>query len=365
MKNKLLHALLLVLLAVPISTVFFSPVKTQAEGELNVDISGLERSDGSAGEGGAFQVMPGDTFQVKVTNSDTTRLMQVAIYVYLRSNASKWKPTDPKIADNFDIAAGSMVSKNVSIDNSYIAGDYTIRVYGYLLKEVMGGYVNDALVYDNTDLIIRTSGIVFNPADNPSSVKKGDLASFKIKFYSLRGKKFSIYIDNFDEIRRENVLVDQDPMIYSDFSWQTNDSTVVGPHKIIVRMDTGITKEFSIEVTDPSAPGGTPGTFNITDLNNYKIGKLLAKCSNDNLDGIVCLAETTTSWLLDIGAVISFIMILYASIVYLTSFGDESKAELAKKTLVWSFVGVIVISLAMTIMWLIRNTIENPSSTLK
>ena len=40
---------------------------------------------------------------------------------------------------------------------------------------------------------------------------------------------------------------------------------------------------------------------------------------------------------------VAFFFILYASFLYLTSYGDESKAENAKKTLIWSIIGLAVV----------------------
>jgi len=40
---------------------------------------------------------------------------------------------------------------------------------------------------------------------------------------------------------------------------------------------------------------------------------------------------------------VAFFFILYASFLYLTSYGDESKAESAKKTLIWSIIGLAVV----------------------
>jgi hypothetical protein len=63
----------------------------------------------------------------------------------------------------------------------------------------------------------------------------------------------------------------------------------------------------------------------------------------DGINSIIAIA-------LDLAGVVGFIMILYASVLYVMSFGDESKAETAKKTLLWSIVGTVVIALARVIV---------------
>jgi hypothetical protein len=42
--------------------------------------------------------------------------------------------------------------------------------------------------------------------------------------------------------------------------------------------------------------------------------------------------------------------ILYASFLYITSFGEESKAESAKKTLIWAVIGLAFILSANVIL---------------
>jgi hypothetical protein len=47
---------------------------------------------------------------------------------------------------------------------------------------------------------------------------------------------------------------------------------------------------------------------------------------------------------------VAFFYILYASFLYMTSYGDENKAESAKKTLIWALIGLAVIISATTIL---------------
>jgi len=349
MKDKLLK-ILFAIVAVPAVSLFcFGLFYTQASSdELRVSYSGLTRNDTAT-----YQVMPGDTFQAIIENLSDKK-MKLKFYLYPRSDTDNWSRYP--FSDFFEIESRNMSVQNITILNDKPTGDYRIRVSGNLINddETLG-----KIVYDNTDLFIRSDGIIINPNDggyNPTKFAKGLRADFKIKFYNLAGRKFSIFIDTDAEIRKKDIPVPNNDFIYYDFKWQTNEGTTIGPHKIIVKMDTGINDEFSLTVTDPSDPGGGSGDggagFNIKErLNNFNIKKLLDSCkSKKDLDGILCLVDKVILWLLDIGAVISFIMILYASIIYLTSYGEESKAETAKKTLIWSVIGVIVIGVAWSIM---------------
>lgn len=65
-----------------------------------------------------------------------------------------------------------------------------------------------------------------------------------------------------------------------------------------------------------------------------------------------------TNYVIDLGGVIAFIMILFSSFMYATSFGDESKAETAKKSLIWSIVGVIIVTCYAVIMRFINQSLN-------
>lgn len=53
---------------------------------------------------------------------------------------------------------------------------------------------------------------------------------------------------------------------------------------------------------------------------------------------------------LNLAVVVGVIMILYSAFLYVSSFGEESKAETAKKTLLWSVIGTVVVFLARTLV---------------
>ena len=59
----------------------------------------------------------------------------------------------------------------------------------------------------------------------------------------------------------------------------------------------------------------------------------------------------------DFSFVLVSIMILYSSFLYMTSLGEEAKAETAKKTLIWSIVGFIVIGLGKMIKTIMTNEV--------
>lgn len=70
------------------------------------------------------------------------------------------------------------------------------------------------------------------------------------------------------------------------------------------------------------------------------------KAFTDSIENVISLA-------LDLGGIIAVIMILYGALLYMTAYGEESKVGNAKKTLLWSILGLVVIALARVIKNLI------------
>lgn len=65
-----------------------------------------------------------------------------------------------------------------------------------------------------------------------------------------------------------------------------------------------------------------------------------------SIDSVMNLVTITINIALNIAVVVGVIMILYSAFLYVSSFGEESKAETAKKTLLWSIIGTAVVFLA-------------------
>jgi hypothetical protein len=77
-------------------------------------------------------------------------------------------------------------------------------------------------------------------------------------------------------------------------------------------------------------------------LNNFR-------GADKNFGDIICFVEIVTKMLLDLAGILAAIMVLYSAFQYVTSLGEESKAESAKKTLTWALVGLAVVVLSAVI----------------
>lgn len=63
-------------------------------------------------------------------------------------------------------------------------------------------------------------------------------------------------------------------------------------------------------------------------------------------DSITGLVDQIATWLLGIGLTISTIIIIWAAIVFITSGGNTERVTMARKTLWYAIIGIVVLLLA-------------------
>jgi len=78
---------------------------------------------------------------------------------------------------------------------------------------------------------------------------------------------------------------------------------------------------------------------------------LLFTRANDFLD----VFQTVTDWIFTFAMVITVLMIIWASFLYITAGGDEKNVEKAKSTITYAVVGFIIAILAKGIPYLIAS----------
>lgn len=67
-------------------------------------------------------------------------------------------------------------------------------------------------------------------------------------------------------------------------------------------------------------------------------------------DDIPSLIQGIITWLLGFAGAFAVIALVYSGIMYITAGADQTKAETAKKNLVWAITGIVVILLAYAII---------------
>jgi len=79
---------------------------------------------------------------------------------------------------------------------------------------------------------------------------------------------------------------------------------------------------------------------------------------NKSLGDVASAIISITNWAASLAGVLALIMILYSAFTYVTSYGDESRAETAKKTLLWSIVGMALVIFSKIILIQIYNLLK-------
>ena len=74
----------------------------------------------------------------------------------------------------------------------------------------------------------------------------------------------------------------------------------------------------------------------------------------DSIEGIVLGA---LNWIFLLAGGLAVIGIVYSGIMYITSGGDATKAETAKKNLIWSIIGVVILFLAAIIIGWVQDIV--------
>ena len=73
---------------------------------------------------------------------------------------------------------------------------------------------------------------------------------------------------------------------------------------------------------------------------------------------IPTLVDTIATWLLEIGLVISTIIILWAAILFMFSGGNQEKVTMARKTLWYAIIGITILLLAKGVTSIIQNLLS-------
>lgn len=112
--------------------------------------------------------------------------------------------------------------------------------------------------------------------------------------------------------------------------------------------------------TNSGTTGGTPTptptnsgtTYSGKAFNIANLGKI--QFLPTKVNSIQELVIVIINWLLGLGGALAVIAIIYSGIMYMIAGADETKAQAAKKNLLWAITGIIVIVLAFVIIGFIN-----------
>lgn len=93
----------------------------------------------------------------------------------------------------------------------------------------------------------------------------------------------------------------------------------------------------------------------------WSLGQIFANFngadSSKGLDSVKCFVIEIISILLNWAGIVAVAFVLYGSFLYVTSYGDDQKIELAKKTLTWAIIGIVIITFSGLIVNFIASTL--------
>jgi len=87
------------------------------------------------------------------------------------------------------------------------------------------------------------------------------------------------------------------------------------------------------------------------------LGNFTGTGADKGLGSIRCFVFEITKLALGFAGILAIIMILWGAFLYVTSYGEDTKIETAKKTVLWSATGLVVLALAYTIVNIFLNEI--------
>ncbi len=99
--------------------------------------------------------------------------------------------------------------------------------------------------------------------------------------------------------------------------------------------------------------------FSIVAISTYNA--LAVEISNPLGDGgkdIPTLINTIAVWLLGIGSTIAVIIVIWAAFLFMTSGGNAERVTMARKTLWYAIIGLVVLLLATGVTEFIKNVLS-------
>ncbi|HLC43635.1 MAG TPA: hypothetical protein VJK08_00695 [Patescibacteria group bacterium] len=85
--------------------------------------------------------------------------------------------------------------------------------------------------------------------------------------------------------------------------------------------------------------------------------------ASSNLDDVIAFVTNIIKVALDTAGMLAVIILLFAAFDYATAYGDDAKAEAAKKTIFWTIVGLLIMALAYGIVGMLDAWLLNPTTS--
>lgn len=264
------------------------------------------------------------------------------------------------------------------------------------IKFTTGGKKSIYIVYKKIGIAVceKTSNsleldITTNKTDSPNisltvSSAKGEVGSnFSMQVKILNGVDgiVKLYIDDW-----EKSLKEMNPMDF-EYVWDTMaNSSTVGTHRIKAKVynmepDASGTNQMTdfkeafitlcptAELSDSACPvtistATTPGSevvvpVDVPDTSEVTIGGQTININLNRGSGIGGLIKFIINLLVSLVGAFAFISFMVAGIQYITASGDATKAEKAKKTMIYAGVAIVLATFSLVIIHVVNNLITS------
>lgn len=203
---------------------------------------------------------------------------------------------------------------------------------------------------------------------NTAPVGTNVTIKYQVKNTPSNAKKIQIWISdaNQDSLKEEDIATNK----IDTYIWKTAPAnSIVGAHTIAIKeVDasgatigdvlhhsytlTAATGGTPSDTDSPSAdPANTAAVFDAGDLGEITF----PQTKIHNLDE---LAVTTLDWLFGLLGGLAVVALIYSGIMYITAGPDTTKAETAKKNLLWAITGIVITLLSLVIVQWVNNLVR-------
>lgn len=92
---------------------------------------------------------------------------------------------------------------------------------------------------------------------------------------------------------------------------------------------------------------------------NTIIGEIIWPKRTNAFNDVPSLARTLLTWILGFAGAFAVMAVVFSGFMYVTSGGDATQAEKAKKNLTWAIIGIVLVAFSEAIVWFINDVLNN------
>ncbi len=197
---------------------------------------------------------------------------------------------------------------------------------------------------------------------NSASIGTDVIIKFQVQNTPANAAKIELWISDVNHDSKKDDWPAADGTF--TYTWKTEPAqSIAGTHTIAIKevdaagVNVGDVYHHSYILTQAGSPGdpgepGTPAGEGVI-FDAGRLGKV--EFIPTKINDIGELAVVVINWLIGLLGGLAVIALIYSGIMYITAGADETKAETAKKNLLWALTGIIVTLLSLVIVNWVSN----------